>query len=95
MAMKPMKKPVAKMTAKTKPKTVTKSRGSKTATQIGNDNQREGYNAQRDVKQKRSKSGRIIGKTIPGFKVSKADSDSQGFDMADMRKSQRSGGRGR
>ena len=85
-----------KPTMKTKPKaSTTKSRGSNTATQVGNDNQREGYNAQRDMKQKRSKSGKIIGKTIPKFKVSKADSDSQGFDMADMRKSQRAGGKGK
>ena len=86
------KKPAAKKAVQAK---VTKSRGSNSATQVGNDNQREGYNAQRDMKQKRSKSGRIIGKTVPGFKVSKADSDSQGFDTADMRKSQRSGGKGK
>ena len=86
--------PTKSATPKATPKAI-KPRGSKTKEQVGNDNQREGYNAQRDMKQKRSKSGKIIGKTMPGFKVSKEDSDSQGFDMADMRKRQRAGGKGK
>jgi hypothetical protein len=64
MAMKKMtggKKPVAKMAAKAKPKTVaTKSRGaetkpsrgSKTDKQMGDMNQRESYNSQRDKNNK-------------------------------------------
>jgi hypothetical protein len=88
-------KPAVKVKAKmaSQPK-VTKSRGSKTPKQMGDMNQREWFNAQRDVKQKRTKSGKIIGSTVPGFKVSKADADSQGFDMAAERKRQRAGGAG-
>jgi hypothetical protein len=96
MAVKKMtgaKKPAPKMAPKPKPKAkVTTSRGSKTASQVGDMNQREWFNAQRDVKQKRSKSGKIIGSTIPGFKVSKAMADLEGFDVADERKRQRAGG---
>jgi hypothetical protein len=96
MAVKKMtgaKKPAPKMAVKAKPKPkVTTSRGSKTASQVGDMNQREWFNAQRDVKQKRSKSGKIIGSTIPGFKVSKAMADLEGFDVADERKRQRAGG---
>jgi hypothetical protein len=84
-------KPAASRVSKAAPKT-TKSRGSKTASQVGDMNQREWFNAQRDVKQKRSKSGKIIGSTIPGFKVSKAMADLEGFDVADERKRQRAGG---
>jgi hypothetical protein len=84
-------KPAASRVSKVAPKT-TKSRGSKTASQVGDMNQREWFNAQRDVKQKRSKSGKIIGSTIPGSKVSKAMSDLEGFDVADERKRQRAGG---
>jgi hypothetical protein len=91
-AKKPSAKKIAtKLTEKPK---ATKSRGSKSAKQMGDMNQREWFNAQRDVKQKRTKSGKIIGSTVPGFKVSKADADSQGFDMADERKRQRAGGGG-
>ena len=71
MAMKKVtggKKPVAKktvvkksvVTKKATPKTkakVTKSRGSNTATQIGNDNQREGYNAIRGTSAARYNGG--------------------------------------
>jgi hypothetical protein len=73
-------------------KTTTVSRGSNTRKQVEDMNQREWFNAQRDVKQKRSKSGNIIGSTIPGFKVSKAMADLEGFDVADERKRQRAGG---
>jgi hypothetical protein len=91
-AKKPSAKKIAtKLTEKPK---ATKSRGSKSAKQMGDMNQREWFNAQRDVKQKRDSSGKIIGSTVPGFKVSKADADSQGFDMADERKRQRAGGGG-
>jgi hypothetical protein len=98
MAMKPTKKPSAKkiatkLTERPKAK-VTNSRGSNSAKQVGDMNQREWFNAQRDVKQKRTKSGKIIGSTVPGSKVSKSDADSQGFDMADERKRQRAGGGG-
>ena len=91
-----MKKPVAKKPAPkvaVKPKAkVTTSRGSNTRKQVEDMNQREWFNAQRDVKQKRSKSGNIIGSTIPGFKVSKAMADLEGFDVEDERKRQRAGG---
>jgi hypothetical protein len=91
----PRTRPV-RMAQPAKPKAgTTKSRGSNTAKQIGDQNQREWFNAQRDVKQKRTKSGKIIGSTVPGFKVSKSDAKSQGFDMADERKRQRSGGKGK
>jgi hypothetical protein len=88
MAMKPKlgakAKPAASRVSKAAPKAkVTISRGSRTGEQVGNDNQREWFNAQRDVKQKRSKSGKIIGSTIPGSKVSKAMSDLEGFDVTD------------
>ena len=96
MAVKKMtgaKKPAPKTAPKPKPKAkVTTSRGSNTTKQIEDMNQREWFNAQRDVKQKRSKSGNIIGSTIPGFKVSKAMADLEGFDVADERKRQRAGG---
>jgi hypothetical protein len=96
MAVKKMtgaKKPAPKTAPKPKPKAkVTTSRGSNTRKQVEDMNQREWFNAQRDVKQKRSKSGNIIGSTIPGFKVSKAMADLEGFDVADERKRQRAGG---
>jgi hypothetical protein len=63
------KKPVAKTTTKAKPKTsVTKSRGSKSATQVGNDNQRELYNLYRGMKE-----GGTYGKNAkyPGFTINK------------------------
>lgn len=63
-------------------------------TQQGNENQREWFNGQRDVKQKRNKSGSIIGSTVPGAKVSSNEAKSQGFDVADERKRQRAGGKG-
>lgn len=92
MAPKPMKPKMAKPKPRTpvKSKTsVTKSRGSNTATQVGNDNQREWYNG------KRSKEG---GK----FVNTSTDSNGQMLKVTQKEKdgrirasSQRSGGKGR
>jgi hypothetical protein len=84
------KKPIMKAVAKPKV-----SRGSNTPKQVGNDNQREAYNAQRDVKIKRNSKGQIDGDKLPMFKVTKELAKNQGFDMAEMRKRQRAGGKGK
>ena len=95
MAMKPMKKPVAKMAKmsdKAKPKTATtKSRGSKSATQVGNDNARELYNAYRG---KGVKPGVAAGKAMKNDK-SKGIFGGANKNSATARKTQRSGGSGK
>jgi hypothetical protein len=91
MAMKPAKKTVAKKTvakktvSKPKPK-VTKSRGSNTPKQIGDQNQREGYNSVR---------GQESGFSwIKPSKLSKAASKKNSGSMAEY-KAQRAGGKGK
>ena len=108
MAMKPMKKPMAK-------KTVTKSRGSKTAKQMGDMNQREYYadKREKDVKgivSKRKASmaeGAKMGYPLMGSanatgkysKITKAETKgpkgSGAKENAKVRKTQRAGGRGK
>ena len=64
MAMKKMtgaKKPAAKMKSTGSAKKTTISRGSKSQTQVGNDNQRERYNQQREADLKTIKSNRAYG----------------------------------
>ena len=83
------KKPMAKMASKAK----TTSRGSKSTTQVGNDNQRELYNAYRGMKE-----GGTYGKNAkyPGFtinkptlaknKISKAEATPKGSKSGGMKK---------
>jgi hypothetical protein len=73
MAMKKMtgaKKPVAKMTSTGSAKKTTVSRGSKSQTQVGNDNQRERYNQGRDAERKLVLSNRKYRKDFGGTSAS-------------------------
>jgi hypothetical protein len=81
MAMKKMtgaKKPVAKMTSTGSAKKTTVSRGSKSQTQVGNDNQRERYNQGRDKNTKIQIANRAYG-NAPG--TSAKDKKAYGKDM--------------
>lgn len=88
---KPPRKPVSSV-AKPKAK-VTKSRGSNTATQVGNDNQRERYNQGRGkAEDKLGWTGKVTKREIsapydPNHKMIKNNTA--------VRKSQRSGGKGK
>lgn len=64
------KKPVAKMTSTGSAKKTTVSRGSKSQTQVGNDNQRERYNQGRDAERKLVLSNRKYRKDFGGTSAS-------------------------
>jgi len=106
-----VKKSVVAKKATPKPKAkVTKSRGSNTATQVGNDNQREAYNSIRDTYDAKSKGS--SGPESSRSKVSKQEIKSKkkweskkgnmdgmvyspAWVSAESRKMQRAGGKGK
>lgn len=90
MAMKPMKKPVAKMAT-------TKPRGSKTATQVGNDNAREARNLYRGNQKGKDSNltskGQIAKAKSDGYSSSKNPTNKGYFDaMVKGRSNERAGG---
>jgi hypothetical protein len=106
-----VKKSVVAKKATPKPRAkVTKSRGSNTATQIGNDNQREAYNSIRDTydarskgsseaESSRSKVSKEEIKSNKKWESKKGNMDgmvySPAWVSAESRKMQRAGGRGK
>ena len=113
MAIKPIKpkpKSPGKLVAKAKPKvTVTKSRGSRTATQVGNDNQRETYNASRDERKKAgifeknkvhpTKRGKVTSTEASKYKITESPKNkafpNDPYNKRTVRSQQRAGGKGK